>query len=125
MQLLDGSVLQSEPVDWGAMPSSTQRDMLSLGSRLYITTDRGVAVLRGAALTTLTGKDGLPNEDTTCLAQGFAGDLWIGTTTGAIRKVGDTYHYFGASHWLAGRQRPRHRRRRCRPSISPPTRGSA
>ena len=76
--------------------------MLSLGSRLLVATDRGIAVLRGAALTTVTGKDGLPYEDVTCLATGFDGDLWIGTTTGAIRNTGKQYHYFGAHHWLPG-----------------------
>jgi hypothetical protein len=102
LTLLDGSMLVAEPVDWGSMPSDVHRDMLSLGSRLLIATDRGVAVLRGAALTTITGKDGLPYENTTCLAAGFDGDLWIGTTTGAIRQIGNQYHYFGADHWLPG-----------------------
>jgi len=98
--LLDGAMLVTSPVDWGTMPSRTHRDMLSLGSRLLIATDRGVAVLRGAALTTITGKDGLAYENTTCLAAGFEGDLWIGTTKGAIRNIGRQYHYFGAQHWL-------------------------
>ncbi|MEO2048321.1 MAG: hypothetical protein ABGX16_17355, partial [Pirellulales bacterium] len=102
LALLDGDVLQSQPVEWGMLPSDHLRDMLALGSQLQISTDRGLAVLRGAALTTLTGKDGLPYEDTTCLASGFAADQWIGTTTGVIRKVGDAYHYFGAKHWLPG-----------------------
>ena len=69
---------------------------------MLIPTDRGVAVLRGAALTSITGKNGLPYEDTTCLAAGFDGDVWIGTTKGAIRNVGNQYHYFGAHHWLPG-----------------------
>lgn len=102
LTLLDGPVFQSEPVDWGRMPSDRHRDMLAGGSCLYVATDRGIAVLRGATLTTWTGKEGLPYEDTTCLADGFSGDLWIGTTTGAIRKAGDCYHYFGAEHWLPG-----------------------
>jgi len=105
LALLDGDVLQSQPVDWGMLPSDRLRDMRAAGSQLLISTDRGVAVLRGAALTTLTGREGLPYEDTTCLAPGFAGDLWIGTTTGAIRKVGKMgreYHYFGAHQWLPG-----------------------
>ena len=100
LALIDGAILVEEPVDWGAMPSGKQRDMLSHGSRLLIATDRGIAVLRGAALTTITGKDGLPYEDVTCLAIGFDGDLWIVTTTGAIRNTGIQFHYFGAQHWL-------------------------
>ncbi|HOZ45330.1 MAG TPA: hypothetical protein PLO37_01405 [Candidatus Hydrogenedentes bacterium] len=89
-----------EGVEWGDMPSVTTRDLLALGSRLLVATDKGLAVLRGTGLTTLTGKDGLCYEDTTCLAPGFDGDLWIGTSQGAIRSVGGEYHYFAADRWL-------------------------
>jgi hypothetical protein len=102
LALLDGDTFVTDPIDWGALPSRTVRDMLVLGSRVYVTTDRGVGVLRGMAMTALRGADGLPYEDTTCLAPGFDGDLWIGTTTGAIRKTEQGYHYFGAQHWLPG-----------------------
>lgn len=100
--LIDRTKFVPRPVDWGTLPSDRLRDQLAQGSRLYIATDRGLAVLRGMALTTLKGADGLPYEDTTCLAEGFDGDLWIGTTTGAIRKIGREYHYFGSHHWLPG-----------------------
>ena len=100
--LLNGAQLQHKPIDWGMLPSDRLRDMYAIGSRCYIATDRGLGVLRGMAMTTLDGDDGLPYEDTTCLASGFDGDLWIGTTTGAIRKTGDDFHYFGAHHWLPG-----------------------
>jgi hypothetical protein len=99
-KVLDGRVYETDPVDWGQMPSPRQRDLLSYGSRLMIATDRGVAVLRGAALTTIDGDSGLPYENTTCLARGFGRDLWIGTTTGAIRQIAGDYHYFGADRWL-------------------------
>jgi hypothetical protein len=102
LALLEGRTFVENPFDWGMMPSRVTRDLLALGSRLYVATDRGVAVLRGMALTTLRGSDGLPFEDTTCLAEGFDGDLWIGTSRGAIRKTGEAYHYFGAQHWLPG-----------------------
>ena len=102
LTLLDGATFVTQPVDWGSMPSQKHRDLLSFGSRLLVATDRGLGVLRGAALTTIAGKDGLPYEDTTCLAHGFEGDLWIGTTTGAIRNVGNQYNYFGADQWLPG-----------------------
>ncbi len=102
LALLDGKTFFPDPMDWGTLPSPVTRDMLALGSRLYVATDRGVAVLRGMAMTTLRGPDGLPYEDTTCLAAGFDGDLWIGTSRGAIRKTDDEYHYFGAQHWLPG-----------------------
>jgi len=102
LALLEGRTFVPDPVDWGTWPSPVTRDMIALGSRLYVATDRGLAVLRGMALTSLKGPDGLPFEDTTCLAEGFDGDLWIGTTRGAIRKIGEEYHYFGAQHWLPG-----------------------
>lgn len=100
--LLEGKTFIENPVDWGQMPSRVTRDLLALGSRLCVATDRGVAVLRGMALTSLRGGDGLPYEDTTCLAAGFDGDLWIGTSRGAIRQTGGEFHYFGAQHWLPG-----------------------
>lgn len=100
--LIDGKTFVPDPIDWGMLPSPNTRDMLARGSRLYVATDRGVAVLRGMAMTTLRGGDGLPYEDTTCLAEGFDDDLWIGSTRGAIRKVGDEYHYFHARLWLPG-----------------------
>jgi hypothetical protein len=100
LALLEGAKFVPDPMDWGALPSPVTRDLLALGSRFYVATDRGLGVLRGMAMTALRGADGLPYEDTTCLAEGFDGDLWIGTTTGAIRKVGDEFHYFGADHWL-------------------------
>jgi hypothetical protein len=100
--LLEGKTYVADPIDWGTLPSPAARDMMALGSRLYVATDRGLGVLRGMAMSSLRGTDGLPFEDTTCLAEGFDGDLWIGTTQGAIRKTGDEYHYFAADHWLPG-----------------------
>lgn len=100
--LFDGRIIDQDVVDWGMLPSPRTRDMLSFGSRLLITTDRGLGVLRGMAMTTLKGADGLPYEDTTCLAAGFADDVWIGTTKGAVRMLEEGWHYFGADHWLPG-----------------------
>lgn len=100
--LMEGTTFVPDPIDWGALPSRTTRDLLVQGSRLYIATDRGLGVLRGMAMTALRAADGLPYEDTTCLAQGFDGDLWIGTSAGAIRQTGNEFHYFGAHHWLPG-----------------------
>ncbi len=100
--LIEGNIFNKDHVEWGMPPSANSRDMLTMGSRIYMTTDRGLAVLSGAAIDQLTGEDGLPYEDTTCLTQGFGRDLWIGTTTGVIRKVGDDFHYFGSHHWLPG-----------------------
>ena len=88
--------------DWGALPTREIRDALAMGSRLFLATDRGVAELRGMSLTICGGAQGLPYEDTTCLAGGFTNDLWIGTTRGAIRKVGAQFHYFAGQRWLPG-----------------------
>ncbi len=101
MLLLNGDTVDPCVADWGLPPSNNFRDMLSFGNRLLIATDKGVAILRGMAMTTLDGKTGLPYEDTTCLAEGFERDLWIGTTWGAARQVGrDEFHYFAGRRWL-------------------------
>jgi hypothetical protein len=88
--------------DWGALPSTVTRDLLSVGNRLYIATDRGLGVLRGMSLTQIRGAQGLCYEDTTCLANGFAKDIWIGTKRGAIRNTDNQYHYFAGERWLPG-----------------------
>jgi hypothetical protein len=100
MVLFDGRIVNRYFVDWGRLPSPNTRDLLSLGSQLYISTDRGLGRLRGAAMTVLDGDQGLPYENTTVLREGFAGDIWIGTTKGAVRMLGNEWHYFGAEHWL-------------------------
>ncbi len=87
--------------DWGELPSkTTRRDLLTVGNRLFIATDRGLGVLRGMALTAVRGEQGLCYEDTTCLARGFTNDLWIGTTRGAIRMTGGQFQYFAGRRWL-------------------------
>ena len=87
--------------DWGHLPlGSETRDFLSLGSRLIVATGRGLGVLHGMSWHAITGREGLCYEDTTCLAEGFAGDYWIGTTRGAIRAVNGEYHYFGYERWI-------------------------
>ncbi|NUM54432.1 MAG: hypothetical protein HUU46_12360 [Candidatus Hydrogenedentes bacterium] len=86
--------------DWGEPLPRTTRDLLAMGSRLYVATDQGLGLLRGMALTAIRGEDGLPYEDAVCLREGFGGDLWIGTTRGAIRRTGNEYHYFNAGRWL-------------------------
>jgi hypothetical protein len=88
--------------DWGALPSPVTRDGWSVGSAMYLATDRGLGVLRGMSLTVLRGEDGLPFEDTLCLAAGFTNDLWIGTSRGAIRRVGDRFDYFAGRRWVPG-----------------------
>jgi hypothetical protein len=87
--------------DWGHLPlGSTTKDMMALGSQLLVPTDKGLAALRGMSWLTLTGDDGLCVEDTTCVAEGFAGDYWVGSTHGAIRVVDGQYHFFEGPRWL-------------------------
>jgi hypothetical protein len=90
--------------DWGNLPSQNVRDALALDACLYLATDRGLGVLRGMSISSFRGADGLPFEDCTCLARGFTNDLWIGTSRGAIRKVGNDYHYFSGLRWVPGEQ---------------------
>lgn len=100
--LFDGKVVNKDFIEWGTLPSKNTNDILSFGNRMYISTDKGLAVLRGAALSTLKGIDGLPVENTTCLEKGFDDDIWIGTTKGAVRMLKNDWHYFGADQWLPG-----------------------
>lgn len=88
--------------DWGALPSPNTRDALSLGARLFIATDRGLGVLRGMSLSPLRGEQGLPYEDTLCLARGFTNDVWIGSSRGLVRHFGAEFHYFVGQRWLPG-----------------------
>jgi len=98
--LFDGRIVNENHIDWGELASPNTNDLLAVGSRLFIATDRGLSVLRGAAVTTIKGTDGLPVEETTCLTQGFDHDIWIGTTTGAVRMLKNGWHYFGPERWL-------------------------
>ena len=97
--LIEGKTLIRSVADWGSLPADA-RDMLATGSSVTFATEKGLGILRGMSLTQVRGADGLPVEDATCLAEGFADDLWIGTTRGAIRRVGREFHYFGAGNWL-------------------------
>lgn len=86
--------------DWGQPPGKKLRDMVSLGSRLVLATDRGLGLLRGMSMTSLQGEQGLPYEDVLCLTTGWDGDLWAGTSRGAIRQTGGQFHYFAGQRWL-------------------------
>jgi hypothetical protein len=100
--LFDGLMVNRDFVDWGSLPSRHTRDMLSSGSRLFIATEKGLAVLRGAALSVIKGSDGLPVENTTCIVRGFDNDMWIGTANGAVRMIKNEWQYFGADQWIPG-----------------------
>ena len=99
--LFDGQVVNKDFVDWGRLPSKQTHNLLSLGSKLYVSTEKGLSVLRGASLHTISGKEGLPVEQTSCLTSGGEGDLWIGTSRGAIHMLNEKeWQYFGAQIWL-------------------------
>jgi hypothetical protein len=96
-----GKLVYEDITDWGSLERGcTIREIMGFGSRLLIATDEGLSILRGMTWYQVTGEDGLCYEDTTCLAPGFARDLWIGTTRGAIRNVNDEYQFFGNPRWL-------------------------
>ncbi|HUW59925.1 MAG TPA: hypothetical protein VMZ06_02875 [Candidatus Bathyarchaeia archaeon] len=89
--------------DWGTLEGGcTIRDMMAVGSRLVVASNEGVDVLRGMTWYQVRGEDGLCYEETTCLAGGFNGDLWIGTMRGAVRNIKDEYQYFGQPRWIPG-----------------------
>ncbi len=99
--LADGAITYQYIADWGTLQrGSTIRDILGLGSRLIVATDEGLGILRGMTWYAIQGEDGLCYDDTTCLAEGFDRDLWIGTTRGAIRNINDEYQFFGKGRWL-------------------------
>lgn len=91
---------RGDVADWGQLPARDTRALHRQGSRLYIATGEGLGLLRGMALTAIQGPQGLPYEDVTCVADGFAKDLWVGTSMGAVRHVDGAYHYFMAGRWL-------------------------
>lgn len=87
--------------DWGHLPyGAINQGMLTIGSRVLVPTTDGLAVLRGMSWHLVEGEDGLPVENTTCVAEGFADDYWVGTVHGAIRAVNGEYHYFEGPRWL-------------------------
>ncbi len=102
--LFDGLVVNEDFIDWGRLPSKITTGLLSDGSKLYVSTNKGLGVFHGGAMTSLQGKDGLPIENTTCVTKGFDEDIWIGTARGAVRKVKNEWHYFGSDQWLPGLQ---------------------
>ena len=47
-----------------------------------------------------TGEDGLPFNDFTTITAGNSGDIWFGTTKGAIHYDGNTWEYRQGKRWL-------------------------
>ncbi len=87
--------------DWGGIEQgATIHDILTRGNQLYVSTDEGLAVLRGMTWYTIQGQDGLPYEETTSLSHGNNRDIWIGSTQGAIRNTQGEYQVFANQRWL-------------------------
>ena len=102
-ELFDGETIFTAVYDWGQWPPGARfQDMAAVGNRLFFATSRGLAILRGMLIETFRGADGLPFEALTCIAPGFARDLWIGSEGGLIRYFIDENrcHFYGAAHWL-------------------------
>ncbi len=93
---------EDQLIEFGELPSNEVRDIHHLGSSLFFATDKGLGLLRGTAASAIQGKDGLCYEDTVTLATGFGGDLWIGTSNGAMRYTNGKFHYFHGPRWLPG-----------------------
>lgn len=96
-----GEITYQYIFDWGTLQRGcTIREIMSQGSRLVVATDKGLGVLRGMTWYAIKGEDGLCYEDTTCLAEGFDHDLWIGSARGAMRNIKDEYQYFAGVRWV-------------------------
>ena len=67
---------------------------------LWVGTAAGLEVSDGRGWwERITGKEGLPYQDVTCLAQ--AGPAtWIGTSEGLVRMEGREWHYYWGERWL-------------------------
>lgn len=96
-----GKLNYNDVEDWRNLPVGAEtRDMAALGSKIVVATSRGLGILRGASWHLVQGAQGLPYEDTTCVAPGFAGDCWIGTSRGAARCQEGTFTYYGYERWI-------------------------
>lgn len=101
LMVYDGSSIEfTRVIDFGLLPSKDVRDVLPLDNRLLVATYFGMAELRGAAVRTILGADGLPYEACTALAPGFDKDYWIATPHGAVRWVKGKYEVFNGPRWL-------------------------
>ncbi len=66
----------------------------------YQATEHGLRVYTEDRSLFLTGKDGLPVENLTCLSLGTNGDLWAGSNRGVMRLRAGKWRYFAGKRWL-------------------------
>ena len=67
--------------------------------RLWFATPQGVGYFDDS-WHLLTGDDGLPFNDFTTMAAGISGDIWFGTSKGAIHYDGEVWEYRQGKRWL-------------------------
>lgn len=93
-----------QAIDWGEWSNPDVRDLASAQGSLWLATGRGLGRLRGMTLETLDGGAGLPIEEISSLAPGFAQDLWAGTAQGLVRWMREGFSYYAGRRWLPGSQ---------------------
>ena len=72
----------------------------SENSDLCVAAFQGIAMSNEDGWTLFEGKDGLPYNDFTCMTEGPDGEIWFGTTKGAIRFDGESFAYREGLRWL-------------------------
>ena len=71
---------------------------------LWFAAKQGVGQRTTTGWKLLTGHEGLPYNDFTCLATGPRSDVWFGTRIGAIRYTPTDWEYRQGKRWLADDQ---------------------
>lgn len=94
------SVIDEVGRDWTAGP--VLGVAIAKDGAEWIATPSGVVQRSAGKTTCYTPAEGLPLLDCHCLATGPAGELWIGTSRGAIRFDGRRWAYREGPRWLPG-----------------------
>lgn len=68
----------------------------------WIATPAGVIRKQGERWDFVTGREGLPYADFTCVAIGVGSEVWFGTHRGAVRFDGKEWAYREGPRWLPG-----------------------
>ncbi len=87
------------PLDGVSLQKVLQADCLLENCR-WTVTEHGLGIHTEHHSLFLTGKDGFPLQNPTCLALGNEGTLWVGSERGAARLQKGTWRYFGGKRWL-------------------------
>ena len=84
----------------GASPKKVLQVACPVGNSVWQVAEPGLVVYTEQGSHFLTGKDGLPVENITCLAAGADGALWAGSDRGVMRLRGERWRYFAGKRWL-------------------------